>query len=437
VQGIGGALLTPQTMAIITTIFPKERRGAAFGVWGAVAGVAAVAGPTLGGLLVTDASWRWIFYVNVPIGVAAFILALIVVPDLRPGRRHRLDTPGVALISASIFLITFGLIEGERYHWGDVWGPISITEMIVAGVVLLVVFFFVQRAERGEPLVPLIILRNRNFAVMNGVGMALQFGMLGMFLPMTIYLQSVLHLSALDAGLTIAPMSLVALFLAPLAGRLSDAVGGKYILLSGLLLFALGMLLLLWQSRVGAARWDFLPGFLVCGVGMGGIFAPMTTVAMHDIEPRLAGAAAGVFNTTRQLGSVIGSAAVGALLQNRIAAGLHAQAADRVGELPAQFRTAFIDAFDHAASAGLQVGTGQTGAAVSLPSGVPASVASHVTQIATEVFEHGFVDGMRPTVLLPIGVLIVAGAGCLLIREHRRSEDAPEGPAAEAAEVAA
>lgn len=425
VQGIGGALLTPQTLAIITTIFPPERRGAAFGLWGAVAGVAAVAGPTLGGLLVTDESWRWIFYVNVPIGVIAFALALAVVPDVRPGRRHGLDTPGVVLVSTGLFFLTFGLIEGERYHWGRTWGPLTIPEILGIGGALLIAFFIVQRLEKREPLVPFALLRNRNFSLMNFVAMALAFGMLGMFLPLTIFLQSVLGLSALQAGLTTAPAPLMSMFIAPLAGRMSDRIGGKYILFVGLLLFAGGMGLALARSHVGSSRWDIVPGMIVAGCGMGCIFAPMTTVAMRNVEPRLAGAASGVFNTTRQLGAVIGSAAVGALLQNRLAAELRTQAVNRAGEVPAAFRERFIRGFSNAASGGLQVGSGQTGANVAAPKGVPAEIAERIQRLAATVFEHAYVDAMRPTLVLPIGVLVLGALSCLAISRRRRAP-APE-----------
>src|SRR5438128_9004647 len=163
-QGIGGAILTPQTLSIITIIFPPERRGAAFGIWGAVAGVAAITGPTLGGFLVTYIDWRWIFYVNVPVGLIALAGALFVIPDLRPGRRHRFDLVGVALASAALFLIVFGLVEGQRYDWGAIWGAITIPEIIAAGIVLLLVFVAFERRHE-EPLLPLDLFANRNFSI--------------------------------------------------------------------------------------------------------------------------------------------------------------------------------------------------------------------------------------------------------------------------------
>src|SRR5437867_9972198 len=136
VQGVGGALLAPQSLAMLTTIFPRERMGAAIGFWGAVIGVSTVAGPTLGGLIVTNWDWRWIFFVNVPIGILALLGTFLVIPDVRPGRRHRLDLIGVALSSASLFAIVFGLIEGQRFDWGTISGWLSIPLVLAAGVVL-------------------------------------------------------------------------------------------------------------------------------------------------------------------------------------------------------------------------------------------------------------------------------------------------------------
>src|SRR5256885_405993 len=240
-QGVGGALLTPQTLAIITTLFPPERRGAAFGVWGAVAGLATITGPTLGGAIITYINWRWIFFINVPIGIAALIATFLIIPDLRPGRRQGWDLVGVALATAGLFGIVFGLIEGQRYNWGQIGSyPITIPELIGAGVVLIVLFVIWERFQ-AEPLVPLSLFADRNFTVANWIAAAISFGMLSAFLPITIYLQSVRGFSALVAGLTLAPMSLTSMLTAPFAGRLSDRIGGKYILMAGISLFTIGI----------------------------------------------------------------------------------------------------------------------------------------------------------------------------------------------------
>jgi len=207
IQGLGGALLTPQTLSTITMIFPPERRGAAFGLWGAVAGVSTIAGPVIGGWLVTDYSWRWIFFVNVPVGIATLVLAAVVMPNIQLNRRHTFDLGGVALSTVALFLITYGLIEGQPHKWGKVWGPITIPMLIGAGVILLGIFLWVQYLERDkEPLVPFELFKDRNFSIMNYVVASIGFGMLGLFLPLTIFLQSVLGLTALQAGLTTAPM---------------------------------------------------------------------------------------------------------------------------------------------------------------------------------------------------------------------------------------
>ena len=368
IQGLGGALLTPQTLSVITTIFPAERRGAAFGIWGSVAGVSTVAGPVLGGWLVTDYSWRWIFFVNVPVGIVTLALAAVVMPNLKLNRRHKLDIPGVVLSTAALFLITFALIEGQSHHWSKVWGPITIVELLVVGVVLLAAFIYLQYAERhGEPLVPFSIFKNRNFSIMNGVVTAISFGMLGLFLPLTIFLQTVLGLSALQAGVTTAPMSIISMFIAPFAGKFADKAFGKWILFCGVALFAGGMGILIASSHLGVSRVHLLPGLIVAGFGLGMTFAPLQTIAMRDIEPRMAGAASGLINTTRQLGGVIGLAAVGALLQSQLSAKLGAAAQQQANQLPPQYRAQFIDGFKQA-SGNLDVGSSQS--AVKLPPGI-------------------------------------------------------------------
>ncbi len=423
VQGVGAALLMPQTLAILTTVFPPERRGAAFGVWGAVAGVATIAGPTLGGLLVTAFDWRYIFYINVPVGAVVLILAGVLIPPLRTGRRHRLDFPGVVLASLALLAICYGLVEGQRYDWGTITSFISIPLVIGVGVLLLAAFLLVQaRTQNAEPLVPFSLFRNRNFSLMNWVAATVAIGMMGIFLPFTIYLQSVLGFSALKAGLAMAPASLVSMFVAPVAGRLSDRIGGKYILMTGLTAFAAGMGSLALIAQVNSAWYDFLAPLVLAGFGMGCTFAPMTTVAMRDIQPVVAGAASGLLNTTRQVGAVIGTAAVGALLQNRLASSLTSQAVTRTAGLPAHVRAGLIQGFQQSARSGAGEGAGQ-GGSVKLPPGLPAQLVAEIGRIAHEIFVYGFVDAMRPTMAMPIVVLAVGAASCLLIK---RNPPAPE-----------
>jgi EmrB/QacA subfamily drug resistance transporter len=413
VQGVGAALLMPQTLAILTMVFPAERRGAAFGIWGAVAGVATVAGPTLGGLLVTAFDWRYIFFINLPIGVFVLVLTFLLIPDLRTGRRHSFDVAGVILASGALLAICYALVEGQKYNWGTIKSFISIPLLLAVGVVLLAVFVYVQaRRQDGEPLVPFSLFKDRNYALMNLVAAFIAIGMLGIFLPFSIYLQDVLAFSPLKAGLTMAPASVVAMFVAPFAGRMTDKLGGKYILMAGLLLFAAGMTGVVLVAETTSAWYDFLAPQIVAGVGIGCTFAPLTTVALRSISPMMAGAASGVFNTTRQVGTVIGTAGVGALLQNRLVAGFASQIQQRASQLPPSVQHTILARFQASAKSGLAGGPTQ-----------------HATGLETAIFTHGFVQAMRPTMLVPI-VFLFAGAACCLFIQ--RTSRAPASDSAQA-----
>jgi EmrB/QacA subfamily drug resistance transporter len=426
-QGIGGALLTPQTLAIITMSFPASRRGAAFGIWGAVAGLATIAGPTFGGWLVTAFDWRWIFYVNVPIGIVTLGLAAVLLPDLRFNRRHRLDWSGTALVSLGLFLLCFGLIEGPSHRWGTVWGPVTIPLILGAGVAVLALFAWQQRANRDhEPLVPPGVYADRNFAVMSGVVAAISFGMLGLFLPLVIFLQSILSLSPLQAGLVLAPMSLASIASAPFAGRMADRYGGKDTLIAGLILWAGGIALVLWATRLYFDRRELIIGLIVAGLGLGMTFAPLQSIAMHNVKPRVASAAAGLINTTRQLGALLGSAVTGALLQTQLAARLGPAAEQNVQALPLSFRPWVLDGFQKAATTvrDLQVGTGQTGA--HLPDDLPSSVRPAIEQVALKTFHDAYIPAMRITLVIPIVVLAIAVVLALFARQSDPSESQPE-----------
>jgi EmrB/QacA subfamily drug resistance transporter len=434
-QGVGGALLVPQTLAILTTLFPPERRGAAFGVWAGVAGLATLAGPTVGGAIVTYIDWRWIFFVNVPIGIVALIATFVIVPDLRPGRRHGWDVVGIFLATLGLFGVVFGLIEGERFNWGDIGSyVVTIPEVIGVGAVLLVLFVIWERFQ-AEPLVPLSLFEERNFAVSNWIAASIAFGMMSLFLPIVIYLQSVRGFSALTAGLTLAPMSLTSMIVAPFAGRMADRMGGKYILLVGVFTFAIGFGTLTFVAGPDSTWINFLVPAIVAGAGMGMTFAPMTTVAMRNISPSMAGAASGVLNTTRQVGAAVGSAVVGALLQNRLAITLHDQAVSHASALPAAYRDQFVAAFSSVATNGFEIGTGQNGA--KLPSGLPPAVAQQLTSLAHDVFVSGYIDALKQTLVVPIAVLALTAFSALLIKRRQRpAVEQEESPSQEVAAAA-
>jgi MFS family permease len=354
------------------------------------------------------------------------IATFAIIPDIRPGRRHGWDIMGVVLATAGLFAVVFGLIEGQRFNWGEIgFYGITIPEVIVGGVVLLAVFIVWERFQ-AEPLMPLSLFRDRNFAVANWIAAAISFGMLSLFLPIVIYLQSVRGFSALTAGLTFAPMSLTSMVVAPFAGRFADKVGGKYILLAGISLFTIGFGLVTLVAGPDSTWLTFLVPAIVAGAGMGMTFAPMTTVAMRNISPQMSGAASGILNTTRQLGAAIGSAVVGALLQNHLATTLHNQAVSHASQLPAAFRDQFVAAFSSVASNGFQIGTGQNGA--KLPSGIPPAAQHQIAALAHDVFVSGYIDAMKATLVVPIAFLAFTALTTLLIRRRQRpaaSQGAP------------
>jgi EmrB/QacA subfamily drug resistance transporter len=411
--------MSPQALPFITSLFPADRRGGAFAALGMLSGLAVLAGPTLGGFIVTHFGWRWIFYLNIPLGIVTLVGALVVIPDLRPGRRHRLDLLGVALVTIGLVGIVFGLIEGQRYDWGMVWGIVTIPEIIGAGVLVLLLFLVMQaRRQRQEPLVPFLLFRDRNFTLMAGVLAVMGFAILGVYLPLTIYYQSVLGFSALDAGLTVAAQPLAMMVASPLAAGLSQRVSGKYLLLPGLVLFAAGTAYIDLVASADAGRWSFLPGLIASGVGLGFTWVPVFSLATRDLRPELAGVASGLLSTIQELGGVLAGAVIGALLQNRLAVALHAEAVHAAAQLPPQARGPFVAAFNAAGTSGLEVGRGQTGGSMHAPAGLPADLVAQLQHLAAVVFTHGYVDAMRPTLIVPIVLMLVAAAATLGVRRQ-------------------
>ena len=414
-QGLGAAMLAPQGLPLMMSLFPVEKRGGVFAIYGVMAGLAVIAGPTVGGFLVTHFGWRSIFTVNLPIGLITFALAMLVIPDLRPGRQHRLDLAGVALATAGLLGLIFGLIEGQRYDWGIVTGFITIPEIIGAGVVLLAAFFYNQaRRQNSEPLLPFAVFKDRNFTLMTFVMAAMGFAILGLYLPLTIYMQSVLGLSAVDAGLTIALQPLAMMVSSGVASGLVQKINGKYLLIPGLLMLAAGSGYIDWAAHANSGRWDFAAGLIVSGLGMGCIWTPVFSIGTRDLPAHLAGVASGVINTIQEMGGVIASAVVGAFLQNRLAVALHDQAVAASGQLPQEYRAPFVNGFSNAAHAGFEVGVGQTGAGLQ-------QVPAQVQAIAHYVFTHAFVDAMHPTLLLPIAILVVAAVAGTFVRGQKRA----------------
>jgi len=238
-QGVGGALMTPQTLAMIPAIVPANLRGRAIGLWSGSAGLAAAVGPSLGGVLVTTAGWRWVFLVNVPVGIVVIAGAYAFLPGVVPGRRHRLDIGGIVLASLGLLAVVFGLVEGQRYAWGTITGLITIPAVMAAGVVLLAAFAVWERRQ-PEPLLPPALFASRGFTVSAWVILVIQTVMLAFIVVAGLFFQSALRMTALDAGLALAPMPLTLMLVAPLAGRLAERVDIKFILMVAMLVAASG-----------------------------------------------------------------------------------------------------------------------------------------------------------------------------------------------------
>jgi multidrug resistance protein len=292
VQGLGAAMMTPQTMAVITRIFPPDKRGAAMGLWGSVAGVATLVGPILGGVLVDNLGWQWIFFVNLPFGLLSFVLATRLVPNL-PTHAHSFDWLGVALSAVGLFLVIFGLQEGETYDWGTIAGPVTVWGLIITGVLVLAGFVAWQYVNRREPL-----------------------------LPLSLYYQVARGMRPTESALMLAPMAITTLVMAPIVGRLTDRVNPKWVALAGFTLSAGSLVWLAVWMTPDAALWTLLVPAAFLGIGMSGVWSPLAATATRNLPVTKAGAGSGVYNMTRQVGAVLGSAAIAALINARLAAEL-------------------------------------------------------------------------------------------------------------------
>ena len=341
VQGLGAAMMSPQTMSVITRIFPPQNRGAAMGLWGAVAGVASLVGPIVGGLLVDGFGWEWIFFVNVPVGVVAFVLAQRFVPSFeRHG--HRFDYLGIFLSAAGLFLLVFGIQEGETYDWGVIAGPISVWSLIIVGLVVLAGFVVWQGVQKGEPLLPLGLFKDRNFTLANVAITAVGVAIASFALPIMLWAQDVLRFSPTQAALLLVPQAVLSAALAPIVGKNLNRWNPRWVASFGLACFSVG---LFWFGALlsSGAEWGWvlLPSALL-GLANACMWGPLSVSATRNLPPTLAGAGSGVYNTTRQIGAVLGSAGIAALMEARITANFPASsggataggAEQQVGALP-------------------------------------------------------------------------------------------------------
>ncbi|MDT5223794.1 MAG: hypothetical protein QOG19_1201 [Mycobacterium sp.] len=314
VQGIGAGVLTPQTLSTITRIFPAQGRGSAMSMWGATAGVASLIGPLAGGVLVDSLGWQWIFFVNVPVGIIALALAVWFVPVL-PVHAQHFDLIGVVLSGVGMFLLVFGLQEGQSANWAPwIWA------VLVAGAGLMSAFVYWQSINRGAPLVPLAIFGDRDFSLCNiGVGI-ISFTSTAMMLPLTFYAQSVCGLSPTRSALLIAPVAIISGLLAPVVGLIIDKTHPVPLLGFGFSALAISLTWLALELKPGTPVWRLVLPFILLGVGNAFIWSPLAATATRNLPTEQAGAGSGVYNATRQLGAVLGSAGMAAFMTSRISA---------------------------------------------------------------------------------------------------------------------
>lgn len=353
-QGLGASMMTPQTMAVITRIFPPNQRGKAMSLWGATAGVATLVGPILGGVLVDGLGWEWIFFVNAPVGVLGFVLAWRLVPDL-PTHEHKFDLLGVALSTIGLFCLVFGIQEGQKHDWGQITGPISVWGLIIAGLVVIAAFLFWQSRTRSEPLLPLSLFKDRNFSLANTAITTVGFAITAMAFPLMLYAQNVRGLSPTRSALLFVPMAVISGALAPFVGRLTDKAHPRYLAGFGLLCCSVSLFWLSQAIEPTVPIWQILLPIGLLGVANGFMWAPIGSTATRNLPMHQAGAGAGVYNTTRQVGAVLGSAGIAVLMESRLAANLPAMPAGAGmsaegagGKLPEALHQGFSDSMAQA-----------------------------------------------------------------------------------------
>lgn len=351
VQGLGASMMTPQTMAVITRTFPANRRGTAMGMWGAVAGVATLVGPILGGVLIDSLGWEWIFFINVPIGVVGLLLAARLVPRL-PIHSHRFDVLGVVLSAIGMFLLVFGIQEGETYDWGTISGPISVWSLIIAGALVLTVFVGWQAVGRGEPLVPLSLFRDRNFSLANIGIAAVGFTITAMSFPLMLYAQKVLGLSPTQSALLMVPMAVLTGVLAKPIGNLVDRTHPRLLGSVGIVAMITSLVSAWAILAPDTPIWLLELPVALMGVANAFMWTPLSATATRNLPMAAAGAGSGVYNATRQVGAVLGSAGIAVVMQSRLAtrfgAGAGAGNYDAAGALPEFLRAGFAEAMGEA-----------------------------------------------------------------------------------------
>jgi EmrB/QacA subfamily drug resistance transporter len=403
-QGVGGAILFAVSLALLGHSFRGRERGVAFGAWGAIAGVATALGPVLGGVITSDWSWRGIFLVNVPVGVAAVAVTAWRVEESRSPRAARLDLAGFAFLTAGLIALVYGLIRASEYAWSES-GVIAC--LAIAGASL--VAFIMAEGRAADPIFDLSLLRKPTFAGASIAAFAMNGSLYALLLYLVLYLQDVLGYSALDAGLRLAIISGAQFVTATLAGRLSHRIPARWLIGPGLLLVGVGLLIMLRIN--GLTSWtQLVPGFIVAGLGGGLVNPPLASAAISVVPPQQAGMASGINTTFRQVGIATGIAALGSIfgaaMQRNLTASL-----------------SHVPGLAGSGSAGRVVAMVRQGQAGLLLAHLPAAARGPAAAAIRSAFAAGLHDLMIVT-----GTVALAGAVCavLLIRP----ENAPAHPPA-------
>ena len=312
-QGVGAALMNPATLSIIAVTFPPRQRGTAIGIWAGTSALALALGPLIGGLLTEHASWNWIFFVNVPIGVLGIAASFLLIDESRDESHERLDLPGLATSGLGLFALTYGLIEGNNYGWGSV----RIVGAFVVAAVSLTLFVLLERRQRA-PMLDLTLFRNRTYVGANLAMLLVALAMFGVFFFVSLYMQNVLGYSAVEAGAAFLPMTVLIILIAPLAGRASDRWGSRWLITGGMVLLAV-QLAYFSQLSDDSTFWVLLPALVLGGFGMSMTMTPSSAAAMRAVPVEKAGIGSAVLNACRQVGGSTGIALMGAIMASQLA----------------------------------------------------------------------------------------------------------------------
>jgi EmrB/QacA subfamily drug resistance transporter len=313
VQGVGSAMMNPATLSIVTATFPPRQRGMAIGIWVGVSAVALAIGPLVGGVITEQIDWSWIFFINVPVGLLAIIIARFVIVESKDTSEvQRLDLPGLLASGIGLFSLTYALIESNNYGWTSA----RILALFGVTAIALTAFVLLEQRQR-VPMLDLSLFRNPTFAGANAVMLLIALAMFGIFFFMSLFVQNVLGYSATQAGASFLPMTVLIVLVAPVAGRLSDHIGSRWLMGGGMTLVA-GSLVLFGRLDAGSSYWDVLPGMLVGGLGMAVAMTPTTSAAMSSVPVEKAGVGSAVLNSMRQVGGSLGIAVMGAIVASQL-----------------------------------------------------------------------------------------------------------------------